>query len=68
MLKVIYVQFKQYIYSVVVRKGSWIKEERERTGRGMREEDGGKRRDRGRKGVREKSVLCEAWRLQPRYR
>lgn len=30
---------------------------RERTGRGVREEDGGKRRDRGRKGVREKSVM-----------
>ena len=68
MLKAIYVRAKLYIYSAVERGGSWIREERERTGRGVREEDGGKRRDRGRKGVREKSVLCEAWRLQPRYR
>lgn len=34
----------------------------------MREGDGGKSRDKGKEGVREKSGLCEACRLQPRYR
>lgn len=42
--------------------------ERERIHRATRAGDGGKSRDRGREGMREKSVLCEAWRLQPRYR
>lgn len=42
--------------------------ERERSHRAKREVDGGKSRDRGREGMREKSGFCEAWRLQPRYR
>lgn len=51
------------------RKLDWKADrERERIHRAMRERDGGKSRDRGREGMREKSVLCEAWRLQPRYR
>lgn len=54
---------KLFIYSAVGRGEVGLK----RRGREVAEERG-RRRDRGRKGVREKSVLCEAWRLQPRYR
>lgn len=65
MLKAI--QAKWYMYSVVEGRGSWIREERENWQKSERM-DGGNSRDRGRKGVREKSVFCGAWRLQPRYR
>lgn len=50
------------IYSVLRRKAGLIKKENITVG-GM---EGGEKR--GRKRVREKTVLCEAWRLQPRYR
>lgn len=62
------IQVKWYIFSVVGGEETCIKAERGRIHRAMREGDGGKSRDKGKEGVREKSGLCEACRLQPRYR